>query len=126
MRLIHFLLVLLTSFLSPNHITAPAADTNRVVTQIEVTVIRNGETSTAAYTDSEQMEAILTYLRMTEPTFTAELAPDSFRADSYTFTLFFSDGSHTVYRQIYHDYLQKNDEHWRRISPKAGLLFPSL
>lgn len=126
MRLIHFFLILVTSFLSPNHIAAPAPDTNRVVTQIEVTAIHNGQISTATYTDSGQLESILTYLRLTEPTFTTEFEPDSFRADSYTFTLRYSDGSHTTYRQIYHDYLQKDSGRWQKISPKAGLLFPSL
>lgn len=126
MRLIHCLLILLTTFLSPNYSAEPVPDSNRVVTRIEVTVIRDRKYFTETYTDSNQLEAILTYLRVTEPTVTTEFEPDSFRADCYTFTLFYSDGNQTVYRQIYHDYLQKNDGHWQRISPKAGLLFPSL
>ncbi len=126
MRLIHFLLILLTSFLSPDHAAAPAPVTNRVVTQIEVTVVQNGQTFAAAYTDDQHLEAILTYLRMTQPTGIMHFEPDSFRSDSYTFTVHFSDGSQNIYRQIYHDFLQKNTGRWQRIDPKAGLLFPAF
>ena len=126
MRIIQYLLILLATFLSPSHGAAPAPETNRVVTQITVTVMRNDQTSTATFTDDRQMEAILTYLRMTLPTGAMEFEPDSFRSDSYVFTVDFSDGSQNVYRQIYHDYLQKNTGHWQRIDPKADLLFPPL
>ncbi len=126
MRLIHYLLILLATFLSPSHGAAPAPETNRVVTQIEVSIVQNGYTSTTTYTDDRQMEAILTYLRMTQPTGAMQYEPDSFRSDSYTFTVYFSDGSQNVYKQIYHDFLQKNTGRWQRIDPKADLLFPPL
>ena len=126
MRLIHFLLIFLTSFLSPNYIAAPMPVTNRVVTRIDVTVIQDNHTSTTTYSDNQQMESILTYLRMTQPTAAMQFEPDSFRSDSYTFTVYFSDGSQNIYRQIYHDFLQKNAGRWQRIDPKADLLFPPL
>ena len=126
MRLIQYLLVLLASFLSPSNGAVPAPENYRVITQIEVTVIHNGQSSTTVYTENQQMEAILTYLRMTQPTGTMHYEPDSFRADSYTFTLHFSDGSQGIYRQIYHDFLQQDAGRWQRINPKAGLLFPPL
>ena len=126
MRLIQYLLILLTAFLGPNYTATPAPETNRVVTQIEVTVVRNDETTNHLYTDDQQMEAILTYLRMTLPRGAMQYEPDSFRSDSYTFTVHFSDGSQTIYRQIYHDFLQKNTGRWQKIDPKAGLLFPPL
>ena len=126
MRLIQYLLILLTAFLGPSHNAAPVPETNRVVTQIEVTVIRNGKTTNTVYSDDSQMEAILTYLRMTQPTAAIQMDPDSFRSDSYTFTVQFSDGSQNIYRQIYHDLLQKNTGRWQRIDPKADLLFPPL
>ena len=126
MRLIHYLLILLASFLSPSHGAAPAPETNRVVTQIEVTVFQNDQTTSQIYTESGQMEAILTYLRMTQPTTVVQIEPDTFRSDSYTFTVHFSDGSQNIYHQIYHDFLQKNAGRWRRIDPKADLLFPPL
>ena len=126
MRLIQYFLVLLASFLSPSNGAAPAPENYRVITQIEVTVVHDGQSDTTVYSESNQMEAILTYLRMTQPTGALQLEPDSFRADSYTFTLHFSDGNQGVYRQIYHDFLQQDAGRWQRIDPKAGLLFPPI
>ena len=126
MRLIHYLLILLATFLSPSHGAAPTPETNRVVTQITVTAIRSDQTFSTAYTDDRQMEAILTYLRMTQPKGVMQFEPDSFRSDSYIFTVDFSDGSQNIYHQIYHDFLQKNAGRWQRIDPNADLLFPPL
>ena len=125
MRCIQYLLIFLTAFLSPNHTETVVPAAHRVVTRIDVTVIHENQSTTATYTGS-QMESILTYLRLTEPTATTQFEPESFRSDTYTFTIYFSDGSQTVYRQIYHDYLQKNGGRWQRIAPKADLLFPPL
>ena len=123
---IHFLLITLTAFLSPNSTATVTADTNRVVTQIDIPVMQDNPVTTTTYTDDRQMESILTYLRVTDPTAARQFEPDSFRSVSYTFTVHFSDGSQNIYRQIYHDYLQKNDGRWQRIGPKADLLFPPL
>ena len=127
MRLIHFLLVLLTSFLSPGYAAEPTETyTNRVVTQIQITTVHDGQSTVKTYTGDDELESVLTYLRLTEPTVTTEYEPDSFRSDSYTFTLYYSDGNHTTYRQIYHDYLQKDSGPWQRIDAKAGLHFPPV
>ena len=127
MRLIHFLLVLLTSFLGPGSAAEPTqTDTNRVVTQIQVTTVHDGQSIAKTYTGNDELESILTYLRLTAPTAKIEYEPDSFRSDSYTFILFYSDGNHTTYRQIYHDYLQKDSGPWQRIDAKAGLHFPPI
>lgn len=126
MRLVYWLVILLASFLSPNHQNVPQVDAYRVVTSIQVSVVRDGKLHTTAITDTEQMEMVLTYLRVTDPIPTAQVEPDSFRSECYTFTVFFSDGSSNCYRQIYHDYLKKNDARWQRIDPKAFLLFPAL
>ncbi len=126
MEWIRFLLILLTAFLSPNSVSTATPAANRVVTQIDVTVMQDNHATTITYTDDRQMESILTYLRVTDPMVTKQFEPDSFRSGSYTFTIYFSDGTQNIYRQIYHDYLQKNDGHWQRIGPKAGLLFPLL
>ena len=125
MRCIQYLLIFLTAFLSPSHMETAVPAAHRVVTRIDVTVIHESQSTTATYTGN-QMESILTYLRLTEPAATVHFEPDSFRADSYTFTFYFSDGTRSVYRQIYHDYLQKDGGRWQRIAPKADLLFPPL
>ena len=43
MRLVHWLVILLASFLSPSHQDIPPADTYRVVTAIQVSVLRDGK-----------------------------------------------------------------------------------
>ena len=126
MRLVHWLVILLASFLSPSQQNIPPVDTYRVVTSIQVSVVRDGKLHTTGITDTEQMETVLTYLRVTDPIPTTQVEPDSFRSECYTFTVFFSDGSSNCYTQIYHDYLKKNDARWQRIDPKAFLLFPAL
>ena len=123
---VRFLLILLTAFLSPNSVSTTTPAVNRVVTQIDITVITDDHAQTTTYTDDRQMESILTYLRLTEPMATRQFEPDSFRSSSYTFTIYFSDGTQSVYRQIYHDYLQKNGGRWQRIAARAGLHFPPL
>ena len=125
-RLIHCLLILATGFLGANYTASPAPPPpNRVVTQIQITVMHDGQTSEQIYTDNESMESILTYLRLTDATAVTGIDPESFRSDIYQYTLTYSDGGSTVYKQIHHDYLQRNSEPWRKISPKADLLFPA-
>ena len=127
MRFIRFLLILLSSFLSAGYSAdpPPAAPVN-VVTEIRVSVVHEGEVSQVSYTDSQTMKAILTYLRVLDPRGKFEFDPDTFRSDTYEFTLCYSDGTQTTYRQIHNEYLQKDDGIWQRISQKAGLLFPAL
>ena len=126
-RLIHYLLILLTGFLGAHYTVSPAPPApNRVVTQIQVTIMHDGQTSEQTYTDNESMESILTYLRLTNATIVTTIAPESFRSDTYRYTLTYSDGGITTYQQIHHEYLQRNNESWRKISPKADLHFPSL
>lgn len=126
MRFVHWLVILLASFLSPGQQNIPHEDTCRVVTSIQVSIVRDGHFHTVSITDSEQMNAVLNYLRLTDPTSAPQYDPDSFRSERYTFTVHFSDGSSNCYQQIYHDYLQKNGSRWQRINPKAFLLFPAL
>jgi len=126
-RLIRYFLIFAASFLGASYTASPAAPVpNRVVTQIQVTIMHNGETSEQTYTDNESMESILTYLRLTDATVVTTIAPESFRSDTYRYTLTYSDGGITTYQQIHHEYLQRNNESWRKISPKADLLFPAL
>ena len=126
-RLIHCLLIFLAGFLGANYTATPAVPApNRVVTQIQVTIMHDGVTTEKMYTDNESMESILTYLRLTDATTVTTIAPESFRSDTYRYTLTYSDGGITTYQQIHHEYLQKNNESWRTISPKADLLFPAL
>ena len=94
---IRFLLILLTAFLSPNSAAATTPAANRVVTQIDVTVIADNHAATVTYTDDSQMESILTYLRLTDPLASKQFEPDSFRSDSYTFTVYFNENTVSCY-----------------------------
>ena len=127
MQFIQWLLILLFSFLQPEG-NYPLTESQpvRVVTQIHVTQNHDGKSELHSYYDQLSMNRILNYLRLLPTEGKSDLAPESFRADTYEFVLHHSDGSNSTYRQIYREYLQKNDADWVRIEGKADLLFPPL
>lgn len=101
---------------------APSGKTHpvRVVTQIDVTATHEGALLEYRYTENEKMEAILHYLRQLKPDHFTPIAADTFRTDAYEIRLTLSDGSNTVYRQIYNEYLQKDQGPWRSIDQTRG------
>ena len=127
MQVIYWVLIVLFSFLQPEG-NRPAGEDRqtRVVTQIHVTQSHDGKTELRSYYDQKSMNRILNYLRLLPTRGKSDPAPESFRADTYEFVLRYSDGSDSTYRQIYQDYLQKDDSGWVRIEGKADLLFPPL
>lgn len=98
----------------------------RVVTAIELTATRDGSLHSKTYTDSDTMGSILQYLRKLDPYTPTDIAPDSFRTDAYQITVFYSDGTQTVYRQIYDRYFQIPDGSWRLIDPHFGNMLSQL
>ena len=99
----------------------------RVVTRVQVTATAQGHTWENTYTDSTRMESVLCYLRLLRKGRPADIDPDSFRADSYEITVFYSDGQSTTYRQLHRDFLQIDDGAWARIDgAKMELLFPEI
>ena len=97
----------------------------RVVTQVRVAATANGQTTERVYTEYEEMESVLCYLRLLQKGKKADIDPDSFRSDSYEITVYYSDGQHTVYRQLHKDFLQIDGGAWQKVSPgKMELLFP--
>ena len=92
----------------------------RFVTEIDVSVIQGGNTFRRKLIDDDDMHSVLNYLRMLDPYTAADLEADTFRTDRYEITVGYSDGSHTVYRQLYDEYLQVNDGAWKKIDPVLG------
>ena len=103
----------------------PAGPMCRVVTQVRVTAILGGQVYESIYTDSDKMESVLCYLRLLQKGKKTDIDPDSFRVDSYEITVHYSDGQHTVYRQLHRDFLQTDGGAWHRVTAgKMELLFP--
>ncbi len=101
--------------------TQPDPEPLRVVTQIQVTGSQNGQIFQKTFTDMEKMEAVLHCIRRLDPGKACEITPDSFRTDAYEIVVSYSDGDRTVYRQLYHQYLQIDSQHYREI--KEGPAF---
>ena len=103
----------------------PAGPLCRVVTQVHINATVDGETGSITYTDPKGMESVLNYLRLLKKGNRTDIDPDSFRADSYEITLYYSDGQHTTYRQLHNDFLQTDGGAWKSIEgAKMQLLFP--
>ena len=98
----------------------------RVVTRIDVLTNTEASTQKHSYTDNEKMEVILYYLRNLQPDKATPITPDTFRSDSYEICLTMSDGSQTIYRQIYDEYLQKNGGRWHSIDRALGGILPKV
>ena len=95
----------------------------RVVTSIRVEAY--GETYTV--TDLQIMEDVMQYLRRLDPYITADIDPETFRADVTELTVSYSDGAKTHYTQLYTEYLQTDGGTWKKIDPEDGArLWPIL
>ena len=100
---------------------------SRIVTQVAVVSTNEGQLSEKIYTAPEKMKVMLNYLRRLDPYTATDIEPDTFRTDAYEITVSYSDGTNTVYRQIYNQYLQEGDGAWKRIDPAHGsALLPIL
>ena len=98
----------------------------RVVTAIDVTSTENGITENYHYTDTNKMQVILHYLRNLQPDKVTPIDPESFRTDAYEIRLALSDGTQTTYRQIFDEFLQKNDGRWHSIDRTLGAILPKV
>lgn len=98
----------------------------RVVTRIDVTGTQEGILRRYSYSTPDKMRAILSYIRSLEPDRFTPITPDTFRSDAYEIVLIQSDGSKTIYHQIYDEYLQKNDGPWQAIDKARGGSLPQL
>ena len=111
-------LILLLSGCSREVPTGPLC---RVVTQIQITSLHEGQTLTGIYTDPKEMASILNYQRLLDPYVTADIDPDTFRTDTYEIIVTYSDGAYTTYRQIHESYLQTDGSKWKHIAPEHGI-----
>ena len=97
----------------------------RVVNRVDVTATIDGQTYGETHTASKEMESVMCYLRLLQKGKKADIDPDSFRSDYYEITVSYSDGRHTVYRQLHNDFLQTDGGAWHRVTAgKMELLFP--
>ncbi len=94
--------------------------TIRVVTGVSITAHTPDSTVQRHYSQDHNISNVLNYLRLLDPYTSVELDPETFRSGDYEIIISYSDGAHTVYRQIYQDYLQKDGGHWKRIDPELG------
>jgi len=115
-----FSILLCLSFLSGCQ-TTKAQPLGRAVTRVEVTCRLPGKTINKTYTKENKMRAVLTYLRLLEPSGFAPVDPETTRLESSLITVTLSDGSHRVYEQAGTEFLRKGQRPWQRIrgiSPK--------
>ena len=95
-------------------------NTVRVVTQISVTAAHNNEIIQKVFNKPEKMETILNYLRLLDPYLPSKYEAETFRSDAFEIIVRYSDGNHTTYHQIYHDYLKTDSGAWLRINSAYG------
>ena len=87
----------------------------RAVTQVEVTCRLPGKTLRRVYTTENKMRAVLTYLRLLEPSGFAPVDPETTRLESSLITVTLSDGSRRIYEQAGTEFLRKGQRPWQRI-----------
>ena len=124
----HLFLILICLILTGCTYYAPPGENHpvRVVTRVDVTVSQEGSLKRFHYRQAEKVGAILGYLRRLKPDQFAPISADTFRTDAYEIRLTLSDGSQSVYHQIYDEYLQKNGGQWQRIDRTQGGSLPKL
>ena len=121
MRVICYVLILLFSFLGGS--APPQATASPIVTEIHVSLTADGHTRHCSYSNDEDMQKILNYLRYLDPHKKADIDPDTFRANHWEVTVHYADGNRTVYRQLHREYLQKDGGIWKQIDTEDDLLF---
>ena len=97
----------------------------RVVTGVQVELHRDGQVLHRNYTSTENVQAMLNYLRILRPY--GPVIPEAGNGDGCRITLHYSHGPDSIYLQQGNDYLRRNDEDWESIDHnKADLLYPML
>lgn len=117
-----FFILLAVLLLAGCSYTAPPGENHspRVVTAVEVTASAEGELFQYRYTGEEKIRAVLHYLRRANPDRSIPITPETFRTDAYRITLYLSDGTKSVYHQLYSNFLQKENGRWHSIDPAHG------
>ena len=98
----------------------------QVVMQVSVESTNEGRLFRRIYTAPEKMKIMLNYLRKLDPYTATDITPDTFRTDAYEITVLYSDGTSSVYRQIYNQYFQQDSGPWKRIDPAHGAALLSI
>ena len=119
-RLLISLLILLTQLFCGGRGDAGGDIQQSIVVKIETAGTYQGSTWRKTFTEPEKMEAVLHCLRRLQPSEAVDIDPESFRTDSCQVTLWYADGSNTVYRQLHNLYQQVDDGTFRQIREGAG------
>ena len=96
----------------------------RVVTGITAAYESGAVTLRRSYTDSEKMQAVLTWLRCLKPYGSAEAVTEA--DSSATVTLHYSDSTEKVYELLAGQYLRVNGGAWQNLNPDQGQELPLL
>ena len=97
----------------------------RVVTGVQVEFQQNGRILRRSYSKTENVQAVLNYLRILRPF--GPVVPDGGNGNGCRITLQFSHGPDSVYLQQGTSYLCCDDGSWETIdSTRATLLYPML
>ena len=98
---------------------------HRVVTGVEVEYQRGDRILRRRYTQTENVQSMLNYLRILKPF--GPVIPEEGTGEGCRITVHFSHGPDTVYLQQGNAYLCCNDGDWEQIdSNRATLLYPML
>lgn len=97
----------------------------RVVTGVQVEFQQNGRILRRSYSKTENVQAVLNYLRILKPY--GPVIPEGNETSGCRITLHFSHGPDTVYLQQGNSYLCCDGGRWETInSNRATLLYPML
>lgn len=98
-----------------------------VVTRVDIDCRHAGIRIFRSYTETEQIEAVLDYLRLQRTLGRAETDPERIRGDSYVIEIHSSNGQRHIYRLRADRYLSKDNHPWQRIDPEySGGLYALL
>lgn len=89
----------------------------RAVTAVDIAFNHDDMQLTRHYTDSEKMESVLLYLRLTKPVSKAQALPPLSGDDIYQISVHLSDGETKYFYQAQHRYLLRPDRTWTLIDP---------
>ena len=89
-----------------------------VVTRVEIDCTHAGIRILRSYTETEQIEAILNYLRLQRTLGRAKTDPERIRGDSYVIEIQNSSGQKHIYRLRADRYLSKDNHPWQRLDPE--------
>lgn len=119
-KMMILLLLLLPLLYGCSNIDQQMPGRPKVVTKVTADYVSGSITLRREYTDSEKMQAVLTYLRCLRPFGTVESDPETAEGSQVRITLLFSDDTTKTYDQRADQYLRVDQGSWQNIPPEQG------